>query len=214
MKEKALYSALVILLLACLGQAYYIHTQKKPAESAQRNNWPARTEKLNQDVQQRIHRGEPPPPAVFDDFFNDDFFGRKFNPFAEMELIHRQMAQAFQESERRMLDNSWDNWFNDRMGMEAFRTNITRTDKNVAIAIDIPGIDDKTADISINADRIRISFTAKNVQDKKDEKGAVHQESSRSYTKIMPVPEDAVATTAKTSIANGKVTITFGRKGK
>lgn len=214
MKEKVLYSALVILLLACLGQAYYIYSQKKASESAQRNNWPARTEKLNQDVLRHIRRGEALPPAVFDDFFNDDFFGRRFNPFAEMERVHRQMAQMFQESERRMLDNSWDSWFNDRIGMDAFKTSVYRTDKNVSIAVDIPGIDNRTADININEDRIKISFTATNVQDKKDEKGAMHRESSRSYTKIMPIPEDAVAASAKTSIANGKVTITFDRKGK
>jgi len=233
MKEKALWAAVAALALLSAGQAYYIFTRPTAVqEKAVEDNTAAAArveatkpqaqtpdpwkelEEWRRGVDARLRRGDPLRHRDFDAFFNDDFFGRRFSPFDQMERIHRQMLDAFTGSQRGTFGDSWDSWFNDRMGMEAFRTNIARTDKNVTIAIDIPGVDDKTADININEDRIRISFTTKNVQDKKDEKGAVHQESSRSYTKIMPVPEDAVAASAKTSIANGKVTITFDRKGK
>ena len=212
MKEAVLYTLLGALTVACLGQGYYIYTHRKSSAPAPHGAWPARTEKLNQNVQRSISRGEALPPAVFDDFFNDEFFGRRLDPFAEMERIHRQMADMFRSSERAMLDSSWNSWFNERMGMDEFRAKVSRTDKNVVLSFDIPGIDGNTADININDDRIRISFTARDVQDKNDGKGAVRRESTRSYMKILPVPEDAVPSSAKTSIDKDRVTITFDKK--
>lgn len=213
MSTKVLYGIIIVLLIACLGQAYYIHskTLSSPA-AASHTDWPTRTDKLQQDVRQKLQKGETVPPALFDDFFNDEFFGRRFNPFAEMERMHQQMAEMFRESEKLQFDNSWDKWFSERIGMDEFKTSISRTDKNVILTMTIPGIDSKTADININNDRIKVSFSAKNVQDKKEGGGSMHSESSQSYVKIMPIPDDAVAGTAKTVMDKNLVTITFDRK--
>ncbi len=213
MSTKFLYGVIALLLIACLGQAYYIHSKKTSAPAAASlNDWPSRTGKLRQNVRQKLQKREALPPALFDDFFNDEFFGRRFNPFAEMERMHRQMAEMFQEAEKRQFDDSWGKWFAERIGMDGFKTNISRTDKNVILTLAIPGIDDENMDININNDRIRISFTTKNVQDKKERGGAMHSESSQSYLKIMPIPEDAVAGTAKTAMEKDLVTITFDRR--
>lgn len=213
MSTKALYGVITVLLIACLGQAYYIHLKKPsgPAASS-RTDWPSRADKLQQDVRQKLQKGETLPPALFDDFFNDEFFGRRFNPFTEMERMHRQMAEMFRESEKLRFDNSWDRWFSERIGMDEFTTSISRTDKNVILTMTIPEINNKTADVNINEDRIRISFTAKNFQDKKADGGSMHRESSRSYVKIIPIPNDAIAGTARTAIDMDLVTVTFDRK--
>lgn len=213
MSTKVLYCVIALLLIACLGQAYYIHSKKTYSSVVSaRTDWPSRTDKLQQDVRQKLQKREALPPELFDAFFNDEFFGRRFNPFAEMERMHRQMAEMLGEPEKLQFDNSWGRWFSERIGMDEFKTSISRTDKNVILTMTIPGIDNKTADININTDRIKISFATKNVQDKKEGGGAIHSESSQSYMKIIPIPEDAVAATAKTEIKNSKVTITFDKK--
>jgi HSP20 family molecular chaperone IbpA len=213
MNTKVLYGVIALLLFACLGQAYYIHLKKSadPAVSSG-TDWPSRTDKLQQDVRKKLQKREALPPELFDDFFNDEFFGRRFNPFEEMERMHRQMAEMFQETEKQQFNNSWGKWFSERIGMDDFKTNIFRTDKNVILTMTIPGVDSKTADININNDRIRISFSAKNVQDKKEGGGVMHSESSQSYIKIMPIPDDAIPGTAKIEIKNNQVTITFDKK--
>ncbi|OGS14382.1 MAG: hypothetical protein A2234_10480 [Elusimicrobia bacterium RIFOXYA2_FULL_58_8] len=212
MSTKTLYGVIGLLLIACLGQAYYIYS-KKPASplAASRTDWPSRTDKLQQDVRQKLRKGEALQPALFDDFFNDEFFGRRFNPFAEMERMHRQMAEMFRESEKLQFDDSWGKWFSERIGMGEFKTAISRTDKNVVLAMTIPGVDGKNADININNDRIKISFTIRNVQDKKDSV-AMRSETSQSYVKIMPFPDDAVPGTAKTVMDKHTIIITFDKK--
>ncbi|HNW44570.1 MAG TPA: hypothetical protein PKI19_08695 [Elusimicrobiales bacterium] len=214
MKDKVLYAALGALIVVCLGQAYFLHAQNTSTPTVTGDKWEERAERMQQDALQRIQKGEALPPSLFDGFFNDEFFGRRFNPFTEMERMHRQMAALFQESERSAFNNSWDKWFSDRLGMEDFKTDITRTEKEVILAIVIPGIDNKTADININADRIRISFTARNIQDKNEAGRSMHSESSQSYVKVLPVPEDAVAASARTEIEKNRVVVAFDRKKK
>ena len=214
MKKALLYTMLVALSIICLGQGYYIYAQKKSSDTVTADNLPSLSEKLHQNVKEHISRGEALSYTMFDDFFDDEFFRQTFNPFSEMERIHKQMAAMFQESERNMLDNSWDNWFNERLGMDDFKTKVSRTDKNVVLTVDVPGIDGNTASVDINDNRIKISFTARNIQEKNDKTGTMHQEYSQSYMKILPMPEDAVATGVKTLIEENKVTITFNKKDK
>ena len=50
--------------------------------------------------------GTPIPFRRFDDLFNDDFFGRRFDPFAEIENLHRQMSPLFPKDQRLLFEHS------------------------------------------------------------------------------------------------------------
>lgn len=213
MKNKILYGIIAALVFICLGQAYYIYAQQDTSTTTvPAEKWADKTEKWHKDAQKRIRSGERLSSEFFDDFFNDDFFGRRYNPFVEMERLHKQMEALFRESEKTLFDNSWNTWFTERMSMNDFKTDVSRTDKNVTVAIAVPGIDKKSADININDDRIKISFTAKTVREDKKDSSVSRSESIQSYVKVLPIPEDAVAKTAKTSVERNQVKIVFDRQ--
>ena len=96
--------------------------------------------------------------------------------------------------------------------MEDFKTEIKRKDKKITVAIKIPGIDKKTAEVNINDSRIKISFTAKTVKEEKKAGSVTRSESLRSYVKILPVPQDAVPGTGKAQIEKDAVKIVFERE--
>lgn len=228
MKEKLLWIAVIALAALSAGEAWYIRAGRGKtlpvpearARAAARRDDEAKAfgsrlsglEAWRDSVHKRLMQGTAPAPEDFDRFFDDEFFGRRFSPFAEMERIHRQMTEAFKDSERAVFDDSWDKWFTERMDMDQFETSVERSDKEVVVTVKVPGIDKAKADISVNNDRIKLSFTSRKENEEKGADGVVKSEAVRSYVKILPVPVDAVGASGKTSVDGDKVRIVFARK--
>lgn len=216
MKEKLLWIAVILLLLLSLVQGYYIYTardgeQKAGGEQAPDAQWPE-LENWRKETQKQLLLGNPLPARDFDAFFDDRFFGRKYDPFAEMDRVHRQMLNWLRESEKFLFNESWDKWFAERMTMGRFKTEISRTEKNVILTIDVPGINSKELKVDINRGRIRISFSARASGEERKAGGVTRSESSQSYIKILPVPAGALADTAVTTRDGERVVITFDRE--
>lgn len=230
MREKYLWLAIIFLLLLTVGQACYIYERnalakeisappsaqpeiyrKAYAEKAYDAQW-EELEKWRGKVREQISQGFPLLDPDFDDFFNDRFFSGSVNPFAEMERVHRQVSGEFRDADKTLFDGYWDKWFQQRMKMGQFKTELTRTDKDVTITIRVPGLAAKTADINITDDRIRIAFSAKTSSEERSGEGIVKKETSQSYIKILPVPGDAVRGTGKVEIGKDEVKIKFERK--
>lgn len=226
MNIKFLWAVIILLALLVLAQAGYIYNQRSGAkgtsaapelsrstDSGKRpdSQW-EELERWRAKVRKQIGSGTPMLDPDFDSFFDDHFFGRKYNPFTEMDRIHRQMLDTLRESERTLFDDSWGRWYGRRMLMEEFKTNVVRTDKEVKVIISLPGLTSKTADINITDDRIKISFSAKTSTEEKSAGGVIKKESSQNYVKILPVPEDAVPGTGKAEIEGEQVKIKFDRK--
>jgi len=223
---KLLWAVIIFLTLLVLAQAGYIYKQRSGADAAsakpassqgtdQEKALDAQWEELEKwrtNVHKRMGSGEPLLDPDFDSFFNDRFFGRRYNPFTEMERIHRRMLDTLREPERNLFDDSWGRWYGRRMLMGQFATEVTRTDKEVTVTIRLPGLTGKTADINITDDRIKVSFSAKTATEEKDGGGIVKKESSQNYVKILPVPEDAAPGTGKVKIEGEQVKITFDKK--
>jgi len=148
----------------------------------------------------------------FDVYFNDRFFSGRYSPFTEMERIRREISDLFGTSEKLLFDGYWDKWFEQRMRLREFKTEVVRTDKDVTIAIIVPGLAGETADINITEDRIRASFSSRSSSEEKLVAGIVRKGSYKSYVKIMPVPDDAEAGTAKVKVEGDRIKITFDRK--
>ena len=182
------------------------HTPVKSAGS-ELKNWQA-------EVSGQIARDKMLEGKVFDRFFNDEFFRNHSDPFAEMERIRKEMRNMFSKTDMNVFNSSWDKWFKERMRMDEFRTQVSRTDKNVIVAISVPGIKLQTEDISVSKGRIKISFNAVSKHEEKKNGGVVKSEISKSYEKIMPVPEDAVPRAYDAKIQGDTIRITFARKPK
>lgn len=67
-------------------------------------------EKWREKVHRQIGSGAPLLDQDFDSLFDDRFFGRKYDPFAEMERIHRQMRETTgdaRETPTAGMDKAW-----------------------------------------------------------------------------------------------------------
>jgi len=225
MNVKLLWAAIIFLALLVLAQAGYIYKRRSGETASAKSGlsegagqekvlderW-EELEKWRSDVHKRLNRGETLLDPDFDVFFDDRFFGRRYDPFAEMERIHRRMLDTLRESERTLFDESWGKWYGRRMLMGQFVTEVTRTDKEVKVTIRLPGLTSNAADINITDDRIKISFSAKTAVEEKSGGGIVKKESSQDHVKILPLPEDAVPGTGKVKTQGERVEITFDRK--
>lgn len=230
MREKYLWLAIIFLLLLTMGQSCYIYEKSAVAKDISEPQ-PGRPEiyqkaysekafdaqweefgKWRDRIRNELDRGNPLFEPDFDIFFNDAFFSRRPDPFAEMEQIHRQMSNVFQGSEKTTFEAYWDKWFSQRLVMGRFKTEIARSDSYVTLIIDIPGLAERTADIDITPDRIKISFSAAASSSESSAAGVIRRESAQTYIKILPVPADAVTGTGKVEIAAQQVRIKFERK--
>jgi HSP20 family molecular chaperone IbpA len=230
MREKYLWLAVGVLLALTLGQACYIYEEQvlavensspppvQPdiqrslyAEKSYDAQW-EELEKWRDKVRASLGSGAPLLERDFDVFFNDRFFSGRFSPFTEMDRIRLEMSGQFGSSEKLLFNDYWDKWFEQRMRLREFGTDVARTDGAVTITIVIPGLSGETADVNITEDRIRISFSSKSGSEEKLVAGVVRKESYKSYVKILPVPADAAAGTGKVKVEGDRIAITFDLK--
>ncbi|MCX5785487.1 MAG: hypothetical protein NTX59_07345 [Elusimicrobia bacterium] len=230
MREKYLWLAIAVLVVLTLGQARFIHKhslaatedlEQQPlrpeiqksfhAEKASDSRW-EEFETWRDKIKGQLNLGTPLQERDFDVFFNDRFFSRDYNPFTEMEHIHRQMRDVFAGPKKTLFDNYWDKWFAQRLGIEEFKVDILRANRDVTLIIYVPGLIAKIADIDITNDRIKLSFSAKISSEEKSAGGIIKKESSQSYVKILPIPEEAAANTGKMEIDGERVKIKFDLK--
>lgn len=230
MREKYLWLVIAVLLVLTLGQSCYIYEQRVSAgensgppplqpdihqrlysEKSYDAQW-EELEKWREKVHGQIGRGDPLLERDFDILFNDRFFSGKFSPFTEIERIRREMSGRFGRSERLLFDGYWDKWFEQRMLMGEFRTDIVRSGRDVTIGINIPGLAEDALDINITDERIKISFSARTGSAEDLPGGGVKSSSSRSYVKILPLPVDAVPGTGKVKVEGERVKIRFDLK--
>jgi len=230
MRENHLWLIIGVLTALTLGQACYIYQgqaaagensgppalqpeihHRLHAEKAHDAQW-EEFEKWRAKVREQVGRGAPLLERGFDVFFNDRFFSGKLSPFAEMERIRRDLSGGFGLSERLLFDGYWDKWFEQRMRLGEFKTDVLRTDKDVTISLTIPGLSEETLNIDVTDERIRIVFSARESSEEKLIGGAVKKETYRSFVKILPLPVDSAPGTGKVKVEGEKVKIKFDRR--
>lgn len=231
MREKYLWLAISVLAALTLGQACYIYEEKAVAKEFMEDQPPVQPdlhlqghsdkafdaqqqefEKWRGKVREQINQGFPLLERDFDVFFGDRFFTGRPNPFAEMERLRKQLSGEFRDYDRTLFDGYWDKWFEQRMRLGQFKTEVGRTDKEVTLTIRLPGLAAGTADVNIKEGIIKLSFKAGSVSGHKSSGSLIRRESSESYVKILPVPEDAVPGTGKVQLDGELVKIKFQRK--
>lgn len=136
--------------------------------------------------------------------FDEDFPAmNNADPFSMLEQLRRQMHSGLGRGAFAG---------GDMFASDGFKTAVSRTDKAVAVVIDVPGIDGKSLNLDINGGMIKMSYTARTISVQKQAGREYRSESSSSYMKIVPLPQDAVSGTGKPSVEKDRVVITFDRK--
>lgn len=213
MRNKILWCAVGLLSAACAAQAYYIHSQNKAAtDKPSISDVVREQDKWIAEARKNMLGRAPVPSRQFDDLFNDDFFGRRFDPFAEIESFQKRMAPLLSEDQRSMFGQSWKDWFNDRMDVAGIQSETKSTDKEVVVSFKVPGLDGESLKVDVNDDRIRVAYDAKTVEEKKGENGAYRNESVRHFEKIMPIPGDADPKKNRVVPEGNRIKIIFERR--
>lgn len=231
MREKYLWLAISVLTALTLGQACYIYEEKAVAKEFMNDQPPGQPElhlqghsdkafdaqqeefaKWRGKVREQINQGFPLLERDFDVFFGDRFFTGRADPFAEIERLRRQLSGEFRDTDKTLFDGYWDKWFEQRMRLGRFKTEVSRTDREVILAIRLPGLAAGTADVNIKEGIIKLSFQARSAAGHKSAGSLIKRESSESYVKILPVPEDAIPGTGEVLIDGELVKIKFGRR--
>ena len=192
MSNKILWCAVGLLGAVCAAQAYYMRSQSKTEQTKPAVGDVLREqEKWFLEARKNMLGETPVPFRRFDDLFNDDFFGRRFDPFSEIASFQKRMAPYLSDDQRSVLGQSWKDWFHARMDLAEIRPDIKSTDKELVVSFRIPGLAGESLNVDVNDDRIRIAYDSKTVEEKKSAQGSYRGESTRHFEKIMPVPEDA-----------------------
>lgn len=231
MREKYLWIVITVLTVLSLGQACYIYEETAAAgessgpsplrqgiertaysEKASDAQW-EEFQKWRGSIQGRLDSGTPLLEPDFDAFFNDNYFTGRREPFAEMERIRGRMGGLVGEAGKPLFDGYWDKWFEQRMQMGQFKTEIIRAGTEMTLTILVPGLRSETTDVDITPDRIRVSFSVSASSGKSNGDGAVVREAARKYIKILPVPEDADAASGQAEITGDRIRIGFKQKG-
>lgn len=231
MREKYLWLAISVLTALTLGQACYIYEEKAVAKEFMNDQPPGQPElhrqghsdkafdaqqeefaKWRVKVREQINQGFPLLERDFDVFFGDRFFTGRADPFAEIERLRRQLSGEFRDTDKTLFDGYWDKWFEQRMRLGRFKTEVSRTDREVTLAIRLTGLAAGTADVNIKEGIIILSFQGGSVSGDKSAGSLIKREGSESYVKILPVPGDAVPGTGEVLIDGELVKIKFERR--
>lgn len=213
MDNKILWCAVGLLSVACAAQAYFIHSQNKAATGKPSINDVVREQdKWIADARKSMSGKALVPSRQFDDLFNDDFFERRFDPFAEIENFQKRMAPLLSEEQRSMFGQSWTEWLNERMDVTGIQSETRSTDKEVVVSFKVPGLDGESLKVDVNDDRIRVAYDAKTVEEKEGGHGSYRSESVRHFEKIMPIPGEADPKKSRVVHEGSRIKIIFERR--
>lgn len=183
------------------------------AARAADSQW-AELQKWRGRVSERVGRGEPLLPPDFDAVFGDAFFAGRRDPFADLETIRRQTADGLSGPGKGLFERNWAAWFGQRMRMGEFAATVRTSADAVTLEVKVPGLVPGTAAADVTPERIRLTFTVRTSAALSGSGGMLRKESSRSYTKVLPVPDGADPAGARTEASPDAIKLRFARKAR
>lgn len=131
--------------------------------------------------------------------------GERTNPFAVMQQeMNRLFEQLWDDYTPMALQNGWKQSFPS--------VDVKETEKTIAVTAELPGMDKKDVDISMDQNTLTIKG---NKQQEKEEKrgGYTYQERAYgSFHRTIPFPCEVKSETAKASFKNGLLKIEIRKK--
>lgn len=91
--------------------------------------------------------------------------------------------------------------------------NVSETDKSVQISAELPGLEEKDIQLSVEEDVLVLSGEKKAEQETKDEKGVYRMERSYgSFKRVIPLPAEVVVDKAEAVFKQGVLHVTLPKK--
>ncbi len=203
----ALFIALLAVTAVAKGRSDSGHAPAAPDFWAEQDQWIKRARK-------DLLQGSPIPFKDFDELFNDGFFSRRRDPFAEMLEFQKRLDSELASREKTLFGRSWNAWFGDRMDLAAIQEKTRETDNEVIVEMEVRGLDKDSLKIDVNGSRIRVAYDAQRREERKDGNGReiFRSESAQHFEKIMPMPENADSRKSRIEKEGDVVKIIFERR--
>jgi HSP20 family protein len=123
---------------------------------------------------------------------------------------------------RREMDSLFDNFFRgfdtepfeSRMGAFSPKVDVTEDDKEIKISAELPGMDEKDIDVSLQNDMLTIKGEKK---EEKEDKGKDYYRMERSYgsfSRTIPLPVDVETDKVEAKFKKGVLSITLPKTAK
>jgi len=192
-KKSTILTVLVVFLAAvCVVEGIIIYKQDKkdsPKQSVET------FESFSSNMLDKLKREQKEQDDMFDRFFDDDFFSRQPDPFAEMQRLQKQLDEMMGRNHRGIFRDSWNSWFGERFfgGSDGVVFDQKEKNDSYIITLRIPNLEENKLDIKIEQDGISISGEFSQTAEKKDPDGNVlsKREVNRTISKKFPIPDDA-----------------------
>jgi HSP20 family molecular chaperone IbpA len=206
-----MFAALLTALLAATAVA---RSRSDAGRAPAAPDFWAEQDKWMDRARKNLLQGSPIPFKDFDELFNDRFFSRRRDPFAEMLEFQKRLDSELGGREKTLFGRSWNDWFVDRMDLAAIEEKTRETDKEVIVEMKIRGLDGDSLNIDVNGTRIRVAYDAKKHEEKKDGNGReiFRSESVQHFEKVMPIPENADSRKSRIIKEGDVVKIIFDRR--
>lgn len=184
---------MVLLFVAACARPACLVAENKPQNDDLLNDLLKEQDKWFSQARKRLLDGAQLPLRRSDDLFNDEFLGRRYDPFAGRENLRGRVSSHVPNYEQPLSERAWNDQFGDRMDVGDIMLEVKTTDKEVILTLRSSNLHGGSLNININDDRIRISCDAKMIQSQKDAAGREYfkSESLRRLETIMPIPDGA-----------------------
>jgi HSP20 family molecular chaperone IbpA len=153
----------------------------------------------------------------FDQFFDDDFFRGRNDPFQEMEDMQNRMREMMENSFQGSFNDSWDGWFSSRFHKNSDAISIQTEEKedSVIITINIPNLKENNLNVTIDTSGVHIEAEVERVVEKKDSDENIITSSTvqRKIDQTFPIPQNTDYEKAHMEYTKDKVIITLPKRG-
>lgn len=140
---------------------------------------------------------------LFDQFFNDDFFGRSRDPFEDMRRMREKMMRQFEPKEGSGL---FDSWFQKKFGGgDAGNIKQREDDHFVYYDISIEGLKHEEVNVKVENGQLSISGQV----EKKTQEGDSGTFLSSSFHRSFPVPPSVDTNKVQMEQKDGKIIVKF-----
>jgi HSP20 family molecular chaperone IbpA len=219
-QPRVIKTILAVLAVICIIQGYIIYTtvyQDKEDSNAINN-----VSELSFGLMSNYKKNQQQDYNLFNQYFNDQFFTRHNDPFAEIDRLHKQMQDLMKNTYQSTFNHNWDSWFNQKfsfkdntMSQMGIKFTIDEKDFHYRIIIEIPNLKNNQVNVDIKKHHININGQFSQIQEHKNSFGDVVSKSEvhQSLSKMIPIPGDADYQKATIDKETDKIIITLPKKG-
>lgn len=197
--NKLFLSMALISALACLSLLRYSYAQNEAQDSHKKDM---------ADLHQLMEMQKKMMDQLFNDFFDDQFFGSRekvYDPFEEMKRMREKFRRHFNNNfgnhpksqttpeDLDDFDSIFDGWYGQHFGGSLGDIKSREDNNFVYYDIEVEGLDKNTVDIKVENGAVKISGKTTVENEKVDKNGTQQEASLTQFSRSIPVPDNVDA---------------------